>query len=70
MQGLEPLLKKAPLSVEASALMTRKDIQLQELLLKEKEENFELETELAKAKAEERVYTCCREQSLLTRSGQ
>ena len=32
-------------------------------MLKQKKENFELETELAKAEAEEKVYTCCREQS-------
>ena len=62
--------KKAALSVEASALRTRQDIQLQELLLKQKKENFELETELAKAEAEEKVYTCCREQSQLTSSAQ
>ena len=48
--------KKATLSVEVAALKTRQNIQLEELLLKQKKENFELETELAKAEAEERVY--------------
>ena len=62
--------KKAALSVEASALRTQQDIQLQELLLKQKKENFELETELAKAKTEEKVYSCCNEQSPLTPSSQ
>ena len=56
--------------MEASALRTRQDIQLQELLLKQKKENFELENELAKAAAEEKVYTCWREQSPLTPSSQ
>ena len=62
--------KKTTLSVEASALRTRQDIQLQELLLKQKKEIFELETELAKAEAEEKVHTCCREISPLTPSSQ
>ena len=39
--------KKAALSVEAAALKIRQDIRLEELLLKQKNENFELETELA-----------------------
>ena len=56
--------------MEAFALRTRQDIQLQELLLKQNKENFELETELAKAEAEEKVYSCCNEQSPLTLSSQ
>ncbi|PFX14233.1 hypothetical protein AWC38_SpisGene21625 [Stylophora pistillata] len=51
---LRACAKKAALSVEASAVRTRQDIQLQELLLKQKKENFELETELAKAETEEK----------------
>ncbi|PFX28559.1 hypothetical protein AWC38_SpisGene6728 [Stylophora pistillata] len=63
--------KKAALSVEASALRTRQDIQLQELLLKQKKENFELETELAKTEAEEKkgttvVVADCQENLTLT----
>ncbi|PFX14075.1 hypothetical protein AWC38_SpisGene21798 [Stylophora pistillata] len=62
--------KKAALSVEASALRTRQDIQLEELLPKQKKENFELETELTKAEAEEKVYNHCEEQSPPKPSGQ
>ena len=40
--------------MEAAALKTGQDIQLEELLLKQKED-FQLETELAKAEAEEKV---------------
>ena len=67
---LRAFAKKAALSVEAFALRTRQDIQLQELLLKQNKENFELETELAKAEAEEKVYSCCNEESPLTLSSQ
>ena len=62
--------KKAALSVEAAALKRRQDIQLEELLLKQKKENFELETELAKAEAEEKVYCYCEEQHPSTPSSQ
>ena len=62
--------KKAALSVEAAALKTRQNIPLEELLLKQKKENFELETELAKAKAEERVYSYCEKQRPSTPSSQ
>ena len=56
--------KKATLSVEAAALKKRQDIQMEELLLKQRKENLKLETELAKAEAEERVYIRCEEQFL------
>ena len=62
--------KKAAFSVEAAALKTRQNIQLEELLLKQKKENFELETELAKAKAEEKVYSYCEEKHPSTPSSQ
>ena len=62
--------KKAALTFEASALRTQQDIQLQELFLKQKKENFKLETELAKAKVEEKVYSRCEEQSPPTPSSQ
>lgn len=39
---------------------------MEELLLKQRKEYLELETELAKAEAEEKVYTRCEEQSHLT----
>ena len=58
--------KKAALSVEAVALKTRQNIHS----LKQKKENFELETELAKAKAEEKVYSYCEEQRPSTPSSQ
>ena len=54
--------KKASLSVEAAALKKRQDIQMEELLLKQRKENLKLETELAKAEAEEKVYIRCEEQ--------
>ena len=54
--------KKAALPVDAAALKTRQDIQLEELLLKQKKDNFELETELAKAEEEEKVYSNYEEQ--------
>ena len=56
--------------MEAAALKTRQDIQLEELLLKQKKENFELETELAKAEAEEKVHRYCEEQRPSTPSSQ
>ena len=68
--GLRASAKKAVLSVEVAALKTRQDIQLEELLLKQKKENFELETKLAKADAEERVYSYCEERRLSTLSSQ
>lgn len=68
--GLRASAKKAALSVEVAALKTRQDIQLEELLLKQKKENFELETKLAKADAEERVYSYCEERRLSTLSSQ
>ena len=67
---LRASVKKAALSVEAAALKRRQDIQLEELLLKQKKENFELETELARAKAEEKVYSYSEEQRPLTPSSQ
>ena len=48
--------------MDAAALKTRQDIQLEELLLKQKKDNFELETELAKAEEEEKVYSNYEEQ--------
>ena len=54
--------EKAALSVEAAALKKRQDIQMEELLSKQRKENLILETELAKAEAEEKVYISCQEQ--------
>ena len=54
--------KKATLSVEAAALKKQQDIQMEELLLKQRKENLKLETELAKAEAEKKVYIRCEEQ--------
>ena len=56
--------------MEAAALKTRQNIHLEELLLKQKKENFELETDLAKAKAEEKVYSYCEEKRPPTPSSQ
>ena len=63
---LKASAKKAALSVEAAALKKRQDIQMEELLLQQRKENLRLETELAKAEAEEKVYVHCKEQVLLT----
>jgi len=50
--------------VEAVALKNKwQDIQKEELLLRQRKENLKLETELVNAKAEERVYFCCEEQT-------
>lgn len=54
--------KKAALSVEAAALKKQQNIQMEELLLKQRKENLILETELAKAEAEEKAYISCQEQ--------
>lgn len=50
--------------MEAVALKNKwQDIQKEELLLRQRKENLKLETELVKAKAEEKVYFCCEEQT-------
>lgn len=50
--------------MEAVALKNKwQDIKKEELLLRQRKENLKLETELVKAKEEERVYFCCEEQT-------
>ena len=63
---LKASAKKAVLSVKAAALKKRQDTQMEELLLQQRKENLRLETELAKAEAEEKVYVHCKEQIPLT----
>lgn len=67
---LKASTKKAALSVEAAALKKCQDMQLEELLLKQRKENLKIEVELAKAEAEERVYSHHEERIPLTPPGQ
>ncbi|KAL9978122.1 hypothetical protein ACROYT_G015607 [Oculina patagonica] len=67
---LKASVKKAALSVEAAALKKRQDMQMEELLLKQKKENLKIEVELAKAEAEELVYSRREERIPLTWPGQ
>ena len=67
---LKASAKKAALSVEAAALKKRQDMQLEELLLKQRKENLKIEVELAKAEAEERVYSRHEERIPLIPPGQ
>lgn len=68
--GLKASAKKAALSVEAAAFKKRQDTQMEELLLKQRKENLKIEVELAKAEAEERVYSRREERIPLTPPGQ
>ena len=59
---LKASAKKAALSVEAAALKKRQDMQMEALLLRQRKESFKIEVELAKAEAEEQVYSHREEQ--------